>query len=284
MTQLLQLEWEVRLGTPKMDMFIDVIEDINGGFTVLGSTQLKNKSDLDFWLVRFNVKGDTLWTKVVGTQNHDYPTSMLQLADGSYILTGKTETESNSTRAFILKIDSNTNVLWQKNIGNDDYLSAENVISTGDNEIIVSGIRRNNSDIENVWVAKLNADGNVLWEKLIEDSNLSCSQSLKQLPDGGFVLAGSVKEKDIPDADLMVIRFSEGGEEVWKYKSQSTGINVWPECICCSPDSNFIVVGWHGACMNDISSENPVFDYDLFISKISPKESLLQSTLPVSRL
>jgi hypothetical protein len=106
---------------------------------------------------------------------------------------------------------------------------------------------------------------------------MACSQSLKQLPNGGFVLAGSVKDKNIPDSDLMLIRFSGDGEKIWKYEQPSIGKNVWPECICCSPDSNFIVVGWHGTCMNDINSENPVFDYDLFLSKISQEGKLVWS-------
>ena len=89
--QSLKLEWEKQLGTSKMDMFIDVIEDVNGGFTVLGSTYLKNKLDQDFWLVRFNTAGDTLWMKVLGTQSQDYPSSLAQLPDGSYVLAGKKE-------------------------------------------------------------------------------------------------------------------------------------------------------------------------------------------------
>lgn len=274
-SQSMELEWEKQMGTSKMDMFIDVIEDLNGGFTVLGSTHLKGNDDQDFWLIRFNANGDTLWSKIVGTQNQDYPSSLVQLADGSYILTGKTETEINSYRAFVLKTDSIGNVLWQKNIGSEEYKCAENVITSGDSNIIISGIKMVGPGVENIWVAKLDAEGNSLWEKLIDESKSSCSQSLKQLPDGGFILAGNSKEENVPDADLMVIRFSANGDKVWQYKEESLGINVWPECICCSPDSSFIVVGWHGACMNDINSEYPVFDYDLFVSKLSQDGKLV---------
>jgi len=277
MTQSLELEWERQFGSSKMDMFIDVIEDINGGYTVLGATQLKSKNDQDFWIVRFNEKGDTLWIKVMGTQNFDYPSSLAQLPDGSYILTGKTEFEPDNYQAFIIKIDEQGSELWQRNIGDRHYKCAENVVATSEGEIIVSGIKITDSDIENIWIAKLDSDGNTLWEKLLEEGKMSCSKSLKSLPDGSFALAGSVSEKNIPDADLMLVRFTSQGEILWEHTEESVNKNVWPECICCSPDSNFIVVGWHGTCMNDIRSEYPVFDYDLFISKISQDGKLLWS-------
>jgi hypothetical protein len=236
---------------------------------------LKNKVDQDFWLVRFNTNGDILWMKVLGTQSQDYPSSMAQLPDGSYVLAGKTETDSKNYQAYIVKTDGKGNVLWQKNIGNEQYKDIENVIATGNSEIIISGIKTTASDVDNIWIAKLNSEGEMLWEKLLDDNRMACSQSLKHLPDGSFVLAGSVKDKNIPDANLMVMRFSSSGERIWMYEQESVGKNVWPECICCSPDSNFIVVGWHGACMNDITSEYPVFDYDLFVAKISQEGKLV---------
>jgi hypothetical protein len=274
-SQFLNLEWEKQLGTSKMDMFIDVVEDINGGFTVLGSTYQNNKDDQDFWLVRFTSTGDTLWMRVVGTQNHDYPLSLAQLPDGSYVLAGKTETDTKNYQAFIFKTDANGNKLWQKNIGNEQYKCVENVIAANASETIISGIKTTDNDVENIWIAKLDSEGRILWEKLVSDDRIASSQSLKHLPDGSFVMAGSIKQKNIPDANLMVIRFSDDGEEIWKYEQESIDKNVWPECICCSPDSNFIVVGWHGVCMNDITSEYPVFDYDLFVAKISKEGKLV---------
>jgi len=274
-SQLLKIEWEKQLGNAKMDMFIDVVEDINGGYTVLGSTHAKNRLDQDFWLVRYTATGDTLWMKVLGTQSNDYPSCMAQLSNGSYILSGKIETDAKNHQAFILKTDENGNILWRKKYGNEKYKCVENVIVTNTSEIIISGIKTTDTDVENIWIAKLDSKGNTIWEKLIDEKRMASLQSLKHLPDESFVLAGSIKDKNVPNANLVVIRFSANGEKIWKYEQDSKDKNVWPECICCSPDSNFIVVGWHGACMNEITSENPVFDYDLFIAKITQSGKLV---------
>ena len=43
---------------------------------------------------------------------------------------------------------------------------------------------------------------------------------------------------------------------------------MWPECICCSPDSCFILAGWQGNCLGDIEAEEPIFDYDMVVNKL----------------
>ena len=98
---------------------------------------------------------------------------------------------------------------------------------------------------------------------------------MKKLPDGGFVMAARVSPNGNQDSDLWLFRFDNTGEKLWDKKVESPGINVWPECVCCSPDKNIMVVGWYGTCMNDINYENPIFDYDLYLAKISPEGKVI---------
>lgn len=270
-----EIEWEKQMGGAKMDMFADVIEDFNGGFTVLGSTQTEGRNDQDFWLVRFDTAGNTIWSKTYGTLNHDFPLRLAQFTEGGYILSGKISDENNKFQAFILKTDSLGNEVWQKSIGDQNYNCIEDIIVMDDGGFIVSGTKSVEGNHENIWIANFTTEGEMVWEKTFGGSKMACSESLKKLPDGGFVMAGQISEKGIPDSDLWVFRFDKNGGEVWNKQINSPGINIWPECICCSPDSNLVVVGWHGTCMNDIKSEDPIFDFDFFLAKISPQGKIL---------
>ncbi len=51
-------------------------------------------------------------------------------------------------------------------------------------------------------------------------------------------------------------------------RMQASKSREWAECVCCSPDSCFMLVGWVGNCLNDIDSEYPIFDFDLVLKKI----------------
>ena len=114
--QLLEIDWEKRLGTRSLDIFTDVIENLNGGYTVVGSTVPEGKNDLDFWLMNFNRDGSVASSKSFGTEKNDYPASVVQSSIGDFIIVGKSKVAENEFQSFIIKTDAEGNELWQKSI------------------------------------------------------------------------------------------------------------------------------------------------------------------------
>jgi hypothetical protein len=62
----------------------------DGGYLFGGSTQSYGGNDWDFWLVRTEADGDTLWTREYGGTGHDQGKGLCLTADGGYAFTGKT--------------------------------------------------------------------------------------------------------------------------------------------------------------------------------------------------
>lgn len=273
--QMWQIEWEKQMGNSKMNMFANVVEDINGGFTVLGATQTNGRKDQDFWLVRFNATGDTLWTKTFGTPNNDFPLRLAQFHDGGYILAGKILDEDNKFQAYIIKTDNLGNEIWQRSIGGQKTSCVTDVIAMDDGSFVVSGTIDMEDNHKNIWLASFDMDAKLVWEKSFGGLKTANSKSLKRLPGGGFIMAGQISENKIPDSDLWLFRFDKQGNKIWDKRINTPKTNVWPECICCSPDSNIVVIGWYGTCMNDITSEDPIFDYDIFLAKITPQGKII---------
>jgi hypothetical protein len=270
-----EIEWEKKMGTQNMDVFTDVIQNDEGGFTVIGTTFPEGKQDIDFWLVKFGADGELVWSKTMGTGNNDFPLSLEQCGDGGYILTGKTQVGDNLFKAFLLKTEKDGNEQWQKVLEDPGWVSATNVIVTNDENFVVSGEKITGDANKNIGLAKFSGDGEMMWEKSFGENKLASPGSLKKLPNGGFALAGQISEKGSKDSDLWIFRFDKNGEKMWDTQINSPGIIIWPECICCSPDSNIVAVGWYGTCMNDINSADPIFDFDLFITQISSKGKFL---------
>jgi hypothetical protein len=269
------IEWEKNMGTPNMDVFTDVIQNDEGGYTVIGTTFPEGKQDMDLWLVKFSASGELVWSKTFGTENNDFPSDLEQCADGGYILTGKTQIGDNRYKALLIKTEKDASEMWHKILENNGWESASNGFETIDKELIVCGEKLAGDKDRNIWLAKFSGDGELVWEKSFGENKSATPGSLKKLPDGGFALAAQISEKGSKDSDLWIFRFDKNGEKMWDTQVSSPGINVWPECICCSPDSNIVAVGWYGTCMNDINSEEPVFDFDLFITQVSAKGKFL---------
>ena len=263
--QIAAINWEKCFQVPEISYFSDILEDNEKGFAVIGAKKKKEKS-FDFWLLKLNTHGDTIWTQSFGTEHNDIPKRIVQLSDRNYLVLGTIKT-AESQSSVIVKIDPEGTELWRKNISEEWDAHAEDLVPLEDGNFALAGAKDTGA-IRRLWMAKMDAGGELLWEKLYKEKFKGSARSIKKLPDGGFALAAQVSEKGDNDCDILAFRTDEQGTAAWYQLFQSPRQKVWPECICCSPDSCFVVVGWRGKCMNDINSESPVFDFDMTVNKI----------------
>lgn len=264
-SQAWQVSWENQYGNRKADFYTDVIEDQNTGYAVLGSTITTGNSN-DFWLVKYSANGDTLWTKKIGTKNKDIPEKITQTTDGGYLLMGSTKQE-DGTRLFLIKTDNDGKESWRK-IFNEKNYRGNDIIALAENDFAIVGGTGIDEENSQLWMAKFDANGTIVSEKIFEEGLTGWIKSIKKLPDGGYAMAGQTNDANKQDCDAIVFRLDKNASQMWSSRISSPGIKMWPECICCSPDSCFILAGWQGNCLNDIDSDDPVFDYDMVVNKL----------------
>lgn len=127
----------------------------------------------------------------------------------------------------IVKFDSDLNPIWSKTYGgsNSDYVEA--VINTKDGGFLIIG-ETNSTDGDitlnhggyDIWICKLNSEGNLEWENCYGGSGgegISGDNSILETSDGGFQFVGNT---DSEDGD---ISFNHGGDDAWLVKINSTG-------------------------------------------------------------
>jgi hypothetical protein len=266
LSQSWQVVWDNQLENNKADFYSDVIEDKDRGFIVFGSILTSGNSN-DFWLVAYNEKGDTVWTKTLGTKFRDVPKKIVQMANGGFLLVGATVQE-NTERLLLLRTDNNGNEQWRKTINDGNYYLGEDVAALEDDGFVLVGAKGSEIGDVKLWMAKMDSKGEFIWEKTFHEELFGCIKSIKKLPIGGFSVSGQVNEKGKKDCDILIMRTNDNGELKWSTRMKSPGKIEWPACVCCSPDSCFVLVGWRGVCFNDINSEDAIFDYDVILNKI----------------
>jgi type IX secretion system substrate protein len=133
---------------------------------------------------------------------------------------------------LIGKLDSNMNLSWVKVYGgNRDDLATGAVQTsdggyavlafTGSNDIDVSG----NHGSEDLWLIRLDASGNLLWQKCYGSAYDEQSGAIALTPDGGFIFYGVSNGAggDVPthysgsqfDYDWVVIKTDSAGNKQW---------------------------------------------------------------------
>ena len=158
--------WIRTYGGTAHDAANSVQQASDGGYIFAGYTS-SGRPSRDFWLVKTDANGDTLWTKTWGGSDTDEIWSVQQTTDGGYVLSGKEESSSASTNAWLSKTDTDGNILWTKIIGGSSTDHFYSVQQTTDGGYILAGMTysfgANNMD---AWLVKTDSLGNTQWQTL----------------------------------------------------------------------------------------------------------------------
>jgi hypothetical protein len=110
----------------------------------------------EFWLVKTNRTGDTLWTKTYGGPLSDYGYCAIQTQDEGYAMAGKMRTTRGDLDVFVVKTDSEGDTMWTKTIGGYGNDIATQIIETKTGAYVVVGDSYVNSDRQkDAYVIKL---------------------------------------------------------------------------------------------------------------------------------
>ena len=96
------------------------------GYIVAGETSSFGVEGNDMWVLKLDPSGNVSWQKTYGGSNVEKAYTIQQTTDGSYIVAGEASSFGSGSRdMWILKLDANGSIIWQKNFEgvNNDYAS-----------------------------------------------------------------------------------------------------------------------------------------------------------------
>lgn len=238
-----QITFQKTYGGSGSDEGRSVQQTLDGGYILVGFTTSFGAGNFDYYLLKTNAFGDTMWTKTYGGPNWDYGFSVQQTPDSGYILTGHSDNTSIGLyTAHIIKTNSTGDTLWTKTFGGSspNYASSYTVQQTTDGGYIISG---DISSSDDVGLIKMDSLGNHLWTKSYGGPNLyDVSYSMQQTSDGGFILSGFTSGFGAGYYDVYLIKTDNMGDTLWTktYGGSSAEIG-W--CVQQTNDGGYIVSG-----------------------------------------
>lgn len=155
------LIWEKSFGGTEIDKAYGITTTNDGNYLIIGDTRSSdqdvsnNYGAADLWLIKITPNGDLLWDKSLGGSNFDSGSAISKTHDGSFILSGNsrssngnlTENEGQND-AWIIKIDLNASIEWQKTIGGTEIDFTNDVTQlNGGTYVAVGETSSSNQDI-----------------------------------------------------------------------------------------------------------------------------------------
>ncbi len=159
----------------------------------------------------------------------------------------------------VCRAEIKTAIQWQKTIGGTDNDNSTCIEQTPDGGYIVGGFSASDSSGEkssnskggiDYWVLKLNAQGNIEWQKTLGGSGDDFLRTINRVSDG-YLLAGYSSSGISGDKNDS----SRGGLDYWIIKVDLSGNIQWQKTyggaaddmlfsVCVTPDNGFLLGGY----------------------------------------
>lgn len=262
------MTWEKSLGGVEADHFRSIQQTTDGGYIVAGYSD-SNGGDLtgnnganDYWIVKLDAIGNIIWQNSLGGSGSEEAFSIQETTNGGYIVAGHTKSNNGDVTGnqggwdyWVVRLDATGSITWQKSLGGSGYDYAHSIEQTTDGGYIVAGysysddgdLTVNNGDADG-WVVKLNATGDITWQKSLGGSASDEVRSVQQTAGGGYIVTGYSNSTDGDVTgnnglfDYWVVKLDGSGNLTWE-KSIGSSEFEYAYSIDQTIDGGYIVAG-----------------------------------------
>jgi len=211
------VEWQKSYGGIGQDNAFAIQQTSDGGYIVAGYTQSFGPGHNDVWILKLDSNGNIEWQKAYGGKFVDYVYAIEQTKDGGYIVAGETHSFGSRGDAWILKLDNNGNIQWQKAYGGKNNDGIRAIQQTKDGGYVVAGGTGSfGSGSYDAWILKLDSNGNIEWQKVYGGSNWDYVSTIQQTSDGGYIVAGITESFGSGQVDAWILKLDREGNIKWQ--------------------------------------------------------------------
>ncbi|MFB0509677.1 MAG: T9SS type A sorting domain-containing protein [bacterium] len=210
--------WTRVYGGERHDAGNSVQQTMDGGYIIAGITESFGAGAIDFYLIKTDEDGDTLWTRTYGGASTDLCKSIQQTSDSGYIMVGYSKSfGTGKFDIYLIKTKQNGDINWEKTYGGIDHDKALEGQQTTDGGYIFVGRTESfsGSESSDVYLLKTNEEGDTIWTRTYGGDHDDCGLSVQQTADGGYIIAGSTASYGRGRNDVYLIKTDENGDTLW---------------------------------------------------------------------
>lgn len=190
----------------------------------------------DMWVLKINESGDVCWQKIFGTSLYpETGTAVQQIFDSQnnpdgYIISGLTVAlhgGNYSADYWLIKLDENGAIEWQKTYGGENHEFVLSIDHTEDGGYVAAGYVEGTYGTvgHDCWIVKLDEKGSIQWQKTYGGPDFEECRSIQQTSDGGYIVAATTSSFGFGNQDdIWMLKLNANGEIVNCDISQDTGV------------------------------------------------------------
>jgi len=219
---------------------------------------------------------------------------IIETRDGGYIMIGSLSSGSNAQPGYdsdiqLAKISGTGTLEWEKRYtaaGNEEGIGVQQSADGG--YLIIANTTANNAVMQNatgknqIWLAKLDANGNDSWSKLLTNQYHNTATDFKKLKDGNFILCGGTHNdrpfgNNASKAEGLLMKFNDQGTILWQKHIGGNGDDEQFQKIAEDNAGDIFVAGYTRS--TNFSGQPNRGEWDGWITKVSTVGDVLSMRL-----
>lgn len=280
--------WAKGVGDAESDFSTAITTDGSGNVYItghfkspsitFGTTTLNNSGTgfNDIFIAKFDSLGNALWAKSAGNTDDDYGKSIISDSSGNVYVAGyykssitfggTTLTTAGIDDIFVVKYDTSGNVLWANSAGGAYGDQALSIAADNSGNVYVTGSfysptftfgtisLTNSSSGQDMFIAKIDAVGNLLWLNKFGGNNTELGQGIATDVSGNIYVTGLVTSQSVTSGsvtlissgtnDFFLVKYDSLGNTIWAKNAVGTG-NDFGTSAACDQDGNIYVTGYY---------------------------------------
>jgi len=198
------------------------------------------------WLFIFGTNSYADWEKIFGGEGGNaFGRSVRQTTDGGYIIAGEKYSFGVSEwDVYLVKTDASGNLQWQKTFGGADNDYGWSVQQTTDGGYIIAGYTYSSGAGScDIYLLKVDASGNLDWEKTFGGAISDHGYSVQQTADGGYIIAGDTRSFGAGENDAFLVKTDASGNPDWEKTFGGASFD-YGYSVQQTTDGGYIIAGY----------------------------------------
>lgn len=220
----------------------------NGGYLIVGYTFAPATGDADMLVLRSNTNGDMVWSKSFGGMGTEYGNACLALDEGYMILGYTTSYGAGSKDVYLVRLDEAGNRIWSKTYGGKSWDVGTALCKADNDNYYICGFTHSfGVGEEDVYLIKIDGDGNELWSSRFGGFRIDVANSIHGTPDGGCLI-GATSGSYSSNTDFCLMKIDADGMQEWRKTYSAVGSHGhgfdWCKSSSATTDGGAVMAGY----------------------------------------
>jgi len=305
------IQWDRTLGMATGHESVTKMIQLTNGEYLIGGLGLTGfltnfppgHGDEEVCLIKLDANGNVIWENIIGGLQTDYLTDLKPTADGGFVILATSNSVISGDKTadrvgfedyWVVKLDANLSIQWDKTIGATEEDFSSSIIQTSDGGYLVSGhsfsgISGNKTasiggsgDLDG-WLVRLDVNGAIMWDHVYGGTIDNYMVGQFQFADGGYLLAlytasGMSGNKTDAQRGYWIVRTDASGNIQWQNAIGGSVFTDQLRKLVPSADGNFLLAGVSSSPAYADKTESSL-GYDYWVIKVKNGNNLISGNL-----